>query len=89
MSDQDWGAVGFWVEQVWPTWCGGHQGKGCCHKDDSLAQGKACCNSKVICVSYEIEKSHSSLFRVMKMLLTIFVTRCGDWGTVVVTNKEK
>ena len=50
VSDQDWGAVGFWVEQVWPTWCGGHQGKGCCHKDDSLAQGKACCNSKVICV---------------------------------------
>ena len=31
VSDQDWGAVGFWVEQIWPAWGGGHQGKGCCH----------------------------------------------------------
>ena len=54
VSDQNWGAVGFWVEQVWSAWSGRHQGKGFCHKDDGLAQRKACCNPKVIHVILKI-----------------------------------
>ena len=84
MSDQDWGAVGFWVEQIWPAWCGGHQGKGCCHKDDDLTQGKACCYPKVILVEQKFVSRNEQCSS-----LTFDVSRCGDWGTVVVTNKEK